>query len=131
MSVEHEEWRAVPGHEGWYEVSTHGRIRSLRFKNRSADYVLVEPRVKVQHVNVKTGYPSVRIRSAGGTKTVTVHSLMLMAFRGPRPSKKHCCGHRDGTRTNNHLSNVEWITYSQNTIDSIRHGTYRGPRKVA
>jgi Spy/CpxP family protein refolding chaperone len=34
--------------------------------------------------------------------------------------------HKDGTRSNNSLTNLRWDTKSANSQDSIRHGTHMG-----
>lgn len=51
------------------------------------------------------------------------HVLVLMAFRGPRPTPKHESRHLDGNRRNNAIGNLEWGTPSENTEDKRRHGT--------
>jgi hypothetical protein len=43
----------------------------------------------------------------------TVHSLVLRAFVGPRPPE-HQIDHGDGVKTNNRLSNLEYVTAVEN-----------------
>jgi hypothetical protein len=53
----------------------------------------------------------------------------LEAFVGPRPSERHESRHLDGTKTNNHLSNLQWGTYEENQMDRLAHGkSNRGER---
>jgi hypothetical protein len=40
-----ETWRAIPGHEGRYEVSDWGRVRSLRVRNRQSDRARPTPKI--------------------------------------------------------------------------------------
>lgn len=52
-----------------------------------------------------------------------VHDLVLVSFIGKRPEKMEC-RHLDGNRLNNKLSNLVWGTSSENTLDSVIHGTH-------
>lgn len=52
-----------------------------------------------------------------------VHSLVLHAFIGPRPTPQHDSCHTDGNARNNHLSNLRWDTRQANADDRMRHGT--------
>jgi hypothetical protein len=55
-------------------------------------------------------------------KTRSIHSLVLEAFVGPCPEGMECC-HNDGNAKNNNLCNLRWDTYSNNQLDSVKHGT--------
>lgn len=52
----------------------------------------------------------------------SVHSLVLAAFKGPRPPGMEA-RHLDGDSTNNAASNLEWGTHKQNVQDKYKHGT--------
>ena len=45
-------WKDVKGYEGLYQVSNHGRIRSLKFKNN----VCEKNRIIVMKLNLRNGY---------------------------------------------------------------------------
>ncbi|SUM34073.1 ORF027 [Staphylococcus gallinarum] len=47
------------------------------------------------------------------TKTQLVHRLLAKHFID-NPLNKKCVNHIDGNKTNNNLSNLEWVTYSEN-----------------
>lgn len=120
-----EEWRPVPGHEGAYEVSSLGQVRSLdrwiTFPSRSgtASGRAVKGRVLDGWRNAD-GYRMVGI--AG--RQCYVHALVAEAFFGPRPPGMEVC-HADGSRDNNHISNLRYDTRAGNAADAIRHGTMR------
>ena len=117
-----EEWRPVAGYERKYEVSSHGRARSLYGRKRP----LGTPRILKPWL--ATGYPAVSLSVAGKAVKFRVHTLVLTAFVGARPAGRECA-HRDGDRTNNHLSNLRWATFSENYEDARRHGrNYAGDR---
>lgn len=117
-----EQWRSIAGHEGAYEVSDHGRVRSLdrtiggqkpgstrRWKGRVLTLVLAE------------GYQKVSLSKDGEVRQHHVAVLVLEAFVGPRPPSLEAC-HWDGNPENNYRPNLRWDTGSANALDRIRHG---------
>lgn len=119
MNTQNETWKPIPGYENEYEVSDHGRVRSLdrtittkrgirkRRKGQMLGYTLNS-----------TGYP----RAWVGEKKRLVHHLVLEAFVGPRPPN-HVSRHLDGNPLNPRLDNLAWGTQSENMLDKQRHGT--------
>lgn len=91
-----ETWRKIAGSQ--YLVSNEGRIKSLR-----------SGRILKPWLNCATGYPQVRI---GGRKKHSVHRLVACAFLGEFPDL--FVNHKDGSRTNNNVENLEWVTHSGN-----------------
>jgi hypothetical protein len=117
-----EEWKPVPGYEGLYEVSDHGRVRSLPRNGTS-------PEVKLRKTQVSNaGYEVVHLSKSNSLKAFAVHTLVLSAFICPKPDEMEC-RHLDGCKTNNHLSNLDWGSKKENMADQITHGTIaRGER---
>jgi len=70
----------------------------------------------------KDGYRRVCLSHNGREQTALVHTLVLTAFVGPRPTGMEC-RHIDGCKTNNHVSNLAWGTSSENHHDKLLHGT--------
>lgn len=121
-----EEWRAVPGYEGLYEVSSLGRVRSLdRYVPWGTKRAFWRGRLLKPTVS-GTGY--LYIGLAG--RTDTVHRLVAAAFLGPCPPGKQVA-HADGDRTNPRLSNLRYATQRENEADKLLHGKHqlgeRGP----
>lgn len=118
-----ERWLPVVGYEGLYEVSDHGRVRSLdryiQRKNRSKP-VFLPGRLKRQY-SQPDGRPSVNLAKDGHAKTRLVPTLVLIAFVGPRPAGLDGC-HNDGDASNNRVTNLRWDTRSANCYDRVRHG---------
>lgn len=119
-----ERWLSVPGHEGAYEVSDHGRVRSLprlagnvRPRRRPGQHLAGRPTLG--------GY--LRVQMAGQDKYI--HRLVLEAFVAPCPDGMEAC-HNDGDRTNNHISNLRWDTRLGNCQDIIAHGTHANLQKT-
>lgn len=112
-----ETWRWVPGYEGAYEVSDHGRVRSWRKWTRGP-----APRYLKPQPHVKYGHRKVMLWSQGAYDNWYVHRLVLAAFVGPMPEGQ-ITRHLDGDPSNNHLNNLAYGTPAENVADAIRHGT--------
>lgn len=123
-----ERWLPVHGYEGLYEVSDHGRVRSLkriilRKGGNSAGPMRV--RGRLLKLNRDTyGYYQASLCSQGIEATLLVHHLVLDAFSGLRPAGCEC-RHLDGDNSNNKLGNLVWGTKLENASDRILHGTQR------
>ena len=111
-----EEWRSVVNTDGRYEVSDMGHVRSTR--NRYGN-----PRVKLLAAYLSSGYPTVSIRRLGWNRTrpVSVHMMIAEAFIGPCPDG-HEVNHKDFSRANSVLDNLEYVTYSENNLHAFRNG---------
>ncbi len=64
---------------------------------------------------LSNGYPQVKIR---GVKHY-VHRLVAEAFI-PNPENKQTVNHKDGIKTHSFVENLEWATYSENTIHAYK-----------
>lgn len=124
-----EEWRAVIGFEGLYEVSNIGRVRGI-------DRVLSDGRrwkgkILAQKRDVRSGknHKSVRLCCGNIHLFRGVHVLMLEAFVGPCPEGMQGA-HNDGVADNNVLDNLRWDTPKGNAADRVRHGTQQYGEKV-
>lgn len=117
-------WKDVPGYEGRYQASTHGRIRSLMFVNGHTSKVRARPLILSQGIHPRTRYCSVSLCLAGRTTTFLVHRLILATFAGRAPRHRES-SHLDGDRQNNYASNLRWMTTAQNARMKELHGTVR------
>lgn len=125
-----EEWREIPDYEGRYEVSSHGRVKSLPFwANNRWGPMLRSEKIRELSPNSK-GYLWADLSDGNGTVSrVLVHRLVLLAFVGEPPPGKPNGLHRDDDHLNNHVSNLYWGDQSENINDSIRNGTWANTAK--
>lgn len=98
-----------------YEVSTLGRIRSLyyRKKTKMPNLQLLKP------VIGSHGYLVVNIKQ----KVLCVHRLIAETFL-PNPLGLPCVDHKDRNRVNNHVSNLHWVSFSDNLCNKKTKSGY-------
>ena len=103
--VMQEVWQPVRGYEGRYEVSDTGQVRGPR-----------GPRKPIFHTN---GYVRVGLCHSGTNKWFYIHRLVATHFI-PNPKQCPQVNHKDGNKTNNAVTNLEWCTASENAIHAVR-----------
>lgn len=71
------------------------------------------------------GYRRANVRQDSGRfQQAPVHTLVALAFHGPRPSARHEVAHGDGVRTNNAAGNLRWALPVEQYADRVSHGTH-------
>ena len=118
-----EEWRSVLGWERFYEVSNAGNVRSIDRVRRNGPNGSLLIRGKPIKAAISTnGYWTVGLWQDGFLKRRTIHSMVLEAFIGPRPSGMQCC-HNNNVKTDNRIGNLRYDTVLENFADKQAHGT--------
>lgn len=116
-----ETWLPIPGYDGRYSVSDHGRVRSERRAVTNGNSSRTVPEM-VLRPYVRNGYSMVQLSVGDKGKHHLIHRLVLLAFVGECPEGMEV-RHLDGVRSNNRLANLAYGTKSENQRDRIRHGT--------
>ena len=117
-----EEWRPVVGHEGFFEVSSIGRVRSVtRTVPMTTRWGVATTRT-IQSIirrpgTSRKGYLNVTLMKCGVKTQAGVHVLVAEAFLGERPDWADQINHIDKCRTNNCVNNLEW----SNSLLNNRH----------
>lgn len=113
-----EQWVDIKGFDGKYQVSNTGKVRSLCYK---------KPRILSQYNTGKyRNYKEVKLYKGGrGTDDgYKVHRLVAEAFI-PNPDNKPQVNHIDGNTFNNDVSNLEWVTNSENQKHAWDNGLHK------
>jgi len=110
-------WRPVVGHEGLYEVSDEGDVRSL---------LKAKPRVLVGQRHPRTGHLHVTLYKNAVATPAYIHRLAARAFIGEPTGPM--VRHLDDVPTNNHASNLAYGTAADNAQDMLRNKGHRGNR---
>lgn len=108
-----ETWKDLPGHEGEYQVSNLGRVRSIQREicNRISCRIIPERILKLSVHN--NGYQTIHLRKEGRRVKYFIHRIVAMAFL-PREEIYIEVNHKDKNRLNNTLENLEWCTHLEN-----------------
>lgn len=109
-----ETWKDINGYEGYYQISSHGNIRSLdrHVKHSKGGHRLLKGKEIAKCIN-SSGYYKVMLNKKGTTKNEYIHRLVAQAFI-ENPEDKPETNHKDGNKLNNHISNLEWATIQEN-----------------
>lgn len=120
-------WKNIPGFKD-YEISSHGRIRSLeRTKSyKSGKIVHFKSKIKRLRKHPKNHFLMTDlIDDKGKRRTVYPHKAVAIAFiKNQHPRKYKIVIHKDLDVSNNSMENLEWTSYSV----SIRRGFETGRR---
>ncbi len=88
-----------------YEVSTYGNIRNIKT-------------LRVLKYYLRNGYPSVSLSNNGIIKTVNIHRIVGISFL---EKNDLVINHKDGNKENNHVENLEFVSYKNNTLHAIEN----------
>ncbi|GAY30719.1 Uncharacterised protein [Prevotella sp. MGM2] len=103
-------WKAVVGFEGYYEISSLGRLKS---------YVRNSKGVIRSLKNGTSDYIRISLMANGAKKTALLHRLVYEAFVGPiAPGME--IHHKDGNRQNNCISNLQCLSKKAHHVETIR-----------
>lgn len=121
-SLDGEIWRPIKEYEGFYEVSNFGRVKSVigyrpSKTHRNGFMFVNKERILKQTIHSTKCFNVVLCVNAV-LKNVKPHRATAESFI-PNPDNKLVVNHKDGNRFNNHVSNLEWCTYSENTKHSL------------
>jgi DNA-binding CsgD family transcriptional regulator len=116
-------WKPCPGFEGLYEVSSQGRVRGVdRYVRGSYGTTnFIAGRILSTPPRNKRSYPAASLQIQNKKHTKSVHRLVALAFH-PNPNNLPEVNHKDGVKTNNKKSNLEWCT----RLDNIHHAQTLG-----
>lgn len=113
-------WKPVVGWERFYEVSSHGRIRSLP-RYWPNPLTGGESRLGGNLLRSKSSERYVSVVLNPGSKNRLIHRLVCEAFHGPPPEGKPYVLHFDDDGQNNRADNLRWGNAEDNTKDQFRN----------
>lgn len=121
MENTEELWKVVPGVIGT-EASNLGRIRRTNPQTGKVVYPSMH--------KDKDGYLHVDVRKDNGKyRDFPTHRLVAMAWI-PNPYNKPCVNHKDCSRINNAVDNLEWVTPKENCLHSYLYGHAKKAKEV-
>lgn len=109
-------WKDIEHYEGLYQVSSLGRIKSLRVYTKiiNKEVIKTEPIILKQGSD-KDGYKLVGLTKNNIRKNKKVHRLVAQYFI-PNPENKPTVNHKNKIKYDNRVNNLEWDSYRDNNI---------------
>lgn len=108
-------FQPVVGYEGVYEIDQTGLVRRCGSK-------------KVLSTNYCQSYAYVSLSVNNKQKRMNIHRMVAMAFI-PNDGDKEQVNHINGNKHDNRLSNLEWVTRSENAIHAWATGLIKPTEK--
>lgn len=113
-----EEWRDIPGFEGWYQVSNLGRVKRIRKVHwNHGKKNIVEREHILSPTPDRKGYLIVVIGNENIKKHMKVHRLVAEAFI-PNQQNKEQVDHINRIVDDNRVENLRWVSNKENQLNS-------------
>jgi hypothetical protein len=113
-------WLDVPNYEGYYQVSSLGRVKRLRsvVGARAGKTRIIKERLMNPTID-SLGYFCVGLSLNSKVKIIRVHQLVAIAFLNHTPKKhKLVVDHINQDKLDNSLGNLRLVTQRRNTHNS-------------
>lgn len=126
-------WKDIKGYEGFYQISNLGRVRGLdriveMWAKRKGTLAFIRFHVKGKMLSANRivigrgndkGYVKYRLTDKNKkVKQLFAHKLVAEAFI-PNPENKPQVDHIDADSLNNKVSNLRWVTPSENNSNPL------------
>tara|TARA_R100001086_G_scaffold250083_2_gene193464 strand:- start:917 stop:1468 length:552 start_codon:yes stop_codon:yes gene_type:complete len=120
-----EEWRFHPNYGDKYMFSNLGRVKRMPYIKDRIFSSGPKPRLYNEKILVgkklsPKGYK--RVNLEGSVRFV--HQLICEVFHGSKPSPRHQVNHKNGTKTDNRESNLEWVTNQENRDHAVANNLH-------
>lgn len=112
-------WRPIPGWEGIYEVSDHGRIR---VDPDCPNKCLRKAGMIMKQTINASGYARIALSRNRKYKHLMVHRLVALAFNGPPEPPDLTTNHKNGIKLDNRPENLEYMTRGENCLHALETG---------
>jgi len=106
-------WADINGFENFYQVSNQGNIRSCDRIDCRSKTAKIRQGCKLNPTPNSGGYLQVYLYRNGKKFVFRMHTLVASTFLGKRPESL-VINHKDGIKTNNFATNLEYCSQKQN-----------------
>lgn len=110
--------KPITGYEGLYDIYDDGRV----FAYPQSSNVNIKGKFLTPVLPRENGYLRVSLYKNGRPKYHQISRLVATHFICEKPFENAQVNHIDGDKSNNHASNLEWVTPSENILHAYRTG---------
>ncbi len=103
----------IKGYKKLYEISNFGRVKSLKKFRKVHSGIQVYPERILKLEKTYKGYLRVMLSKYGKCKKIYVHRLVGQTFL-PLPNSPKEINHKNFKKSDNRVSNLEWLTGNEN-----------------
>jgi len=122
-------WKDIRGYEGYYSVSSYGNIRSCDREVVYSNGNVVKYKGKPRKPSL-SDYRMIALSRDGAVKVVKISRLVASHFI-LRTKDKTIVNHIDGNKHNDHVHNLEWCNYSENSLHAFKNNLHSRKNKVS
>jgi hypothetical protein len=113
-------WKDIEGYEGLYQISNYGRVKTLSRITNFGNRIKIIPEIIKKLSNDKDGYLITTLSKQSRKKNIKIHRIVADTFID-NPLNKPTVNHKNGIKTDNYVSNLEWATYLENNLHGYNH----------
>ena len=106
----------IKGYDDRYRVYEDGTIKSYKILKKTKKKRCFEMKTFLNN----KGYKYICLTKNNKRKWELIHRLVARHFI-PNPENKPHINHKDGNPKNNHISNLEWVTQSENLLHAYQN----------
>lgn len=110
-SLNGERWKAMPGFEGYYEISNKGRVKSIFWSGR-----ILKP---MCNGNGYMYFTPIKNKD-GDKRNYYIHRAVAETFIS-NPLNKEEVNHKNLNKSDNRIDNLEWVTRKENARHARRN----------
>lgn len=112
-SLFEEKWESIKGYENFYQISNFGNIKRLERKIPHLGSIRIFKEKILTPSLEKKGYLKIRLSINNKMESFKIHRLVAKYFIN-NINNLNQINHIDGNKTNNHFSNLEWVSNREN-----------------
>lgn len=124
-NLEKEIWKDIKDYEGYYQISSYGRVKSLNREVEAGNQIRKIKERILKQIKTANGYLCVYLTKYGIDKQKLIHILVVEELIRNRKNNVQT-NHIDGNKQNNYYKNLELVTPKENIIHAYKKGLTEG-----
>ena len=124
-----EKWKDIKGYEGYYKISNYGNVKSIDRIVTYSSGKKVFYKSKKRKASISE-YRMIVLCKNRRCKGFKISRLVAEHFLNKK-NGKNIVNHIDGNKHNDNVNNLEWCTYSENTLHAFNNNLNKKKNEVS